>query len=95
MKLWGDAQFQQESSLKGNVPEGPETVGGILGTLAVWSLSANYGSFPTMYKGLLLRVAQQCGMKMEEQGPKFLSRFAWLPAQPSEWNFSEVIPGRG
>lgn len=48
-----------------------------------------------MYMGLLPRVAQRCGVETEEQGHKLLSGFAWPSAQPSKWNFLEVIPGRG
>lgn len=55
----------------------------------------NCRSLPPMCLGVRLWVAQWCGMKTEEQGPKLLSGFAWPPAQPSEWIFLEVIPGRG
>lgn len=46
MNLWGQCTvsvgIESERKGKGNVPGRQETVGGILGILAVWSLSAKF-----------------------------------------------------
>lgn len=88
--LQGKAQFQGSQSKrkgKGSVPW-QETVGGLLGTLAVWSLSAKF-------QRPVITTHVPMGGPMEEQRPELLSGFARPPGQPSKWNFLEVIPGRG
>lgn len=78
---------QSKRKGKGSVPW-QETVGGLLGTLAVWSLSAKF-------QRPVITTHVPMGGPMEEPRPELLSGFARPPGQPSKWNFLEVIPGRG
>lgn len=100
MDLWGNVQSLWETTLKGkgSVPGGRRrwvAFGGYL--LRVWSLSAKFQLqvTATHVHGPPAIMAQRCGMKTEEQGPELFSGFARPPAQPAQWNFLEVIPGRG
>lgn len=84
--------IQSERKGKGNVSSGQETVGGLLGTLAVWPLSARF-QLPVTTTHVHGPPAMSC--PVAEQGSRLLSGFSWPPAQPSQWNFLEVFPGKG
>ena len=76
--------IQSERKGKGTVPSGQETVGGLLGTLAMWSLSAK---FQLQVITTQVHEPPATGGPVEEQGPELFSGFAWPPVQPSKWSF--------
>lgn len=82
--------IQSERKGKGSVSSGQETVGGLLGTLAVWSLSAKFQ--------LQVITTHVHGPPAMPSGRAGAQAFKWVclaPAQPSQWNSLEVFPGRG